>query len=803
MINTVRSAQSAESEFSVRALSFESLRLAAGAFCAAMGVLMLVAPHQFSWPAFEWLQNQLTGWGIGFLVAGVGLFAVVTLAPGFRLVVLAHLWAGGLLLVLAAGFVRAGAWSETPPYLVLGLGTAVAPLLARSASRRRWLHGEAFALFVGLGALLSGLIMLASPLGFAAPRYDLARPFLSWFGLAFVVSAALLCLSQTTRLIPPSIGRFVPVMLGSVFLLFGAMISIPLHDWTGGIFHGGFGALLVLLSMLRPWLRRFDPHSLRSRLALVLAAAVAVPLVVLVAVFAHNQESRAVAEQLGRQQAVANAVAQNMSDYITLHQSAVMLLAAQPGLLTMSPGQQHDLLKSARAAYPDVVAFGTAAANGDSIARSDEFVGTSWINDIVFLKVRGTNLPALGIRMSPVIHRPVFTLAIPILDADHNFMGMVSASLESSRLGYLLSRTDFGQDAVAYLVDSTGHIIAHPDVDLVASFADVSSNASVAAFLSNPAASGSLRVAGPRGGVLASYARLPGLGWGAVVEQPAADGLEPIQTRLDLLFGGLLVVVGLAAAFGVVAAGWLSRPLATLAVAVDRLATGDSSAPLPKAGLTEIVRLAATFSHLRKQLVARTAERELADEALKHQALHDALTGLPNRVLFTDRLEHALARTDRQTDSVAVLFLDLNRFKGINDSLGHDQGDTVLVTIAERLRACIRGADTAARFGGDEFTLLLEGNNGLVGAIGVAERIVVELAHPIPLKGTNVVVSASIGIAMRGPVSSAAQLLREADLAMYRAKRSGPDDAFAMFDPELDSKPPYQPYRALVVGAAR
>jgi diguanylate cyclase (GGDEF)-like protein len=455
----------------------------------------------------------------------------------------------------------------------------------------------------------------------------------------------------------------------------------------------------------------------------------------------------------------------------------------------LNPGQQQELLAIYEAAYPDAVNFGTVAADGEPIARSDHRQGVSWTGDPVFQEITRTNQAAIAIRISPAIGRPVFTLAMPVRDAEGNFAGMVSASLESSRLALLLSRTDFGRDTVAYLVDGTGRIIAHPDPNLVASFADVSGSPSVASLLSDPAASGSLRVAGPRGGVLASYARVPGLGWGVVVEQPAAAGLEPIQTKLDLLFAGLLVLICLGAAFGVVAAGWLGRPLATLAVAVDRLATGDSSAPLPQDGLTEIVRLAATFSHLRKRLVARTAEREFAEEALKHQALHDALTGLPNRVLFTDRLEHALARSDRQTDSVAVLFLDLDRFKGINDSLGHEQGDTVLIAVAERLQTCMRSADTVARFGGDEFTILLEGNNGQEGAIGVAERIAIELARPIQLKVTDVVVRASIGIAMRGPASSGTQLLHEADLAMYRAKRKGLGSGYAVFEPELDVAP--------------
>jgi hypothetical protein len=261
-----------------------SLQYAVGTFCSAMGVLMLVAPHQFNAPAFAWLQGQLIWWGVGFLAAGVGLLIVVSMLPRFVLVVPVHLWAGGLLLGLAAGFVRTGVWSGTAPYLVLGLGTAAAPLLGHLVVQRSWLRGEAFPLFLGFGALLSGLILLALPGNFGASRYDLARPVLGWFGLAFCASAILVCAGQTSRLVPPWLGRLAPVLLGGVFVVFGAVTAVPSHDWTSGIFYGEFGAALIVLSMLPARLRRFDPHALPTRLALVVAAAVVVPLVVRVGV---------------------------------------------------------------------------------------------------------------------------------------------------------------------------------------------------------------------------------------------------------------------------------------------------------------------------------------------------------------------------------------------------------------------------------------------------------------------------------------------------------------------------------------
>jgi hypothetical protein len=259
-----------------------------------MGMLMLVAPHQFNWPAFALLQAQLTWWGLGFLAAGIGLLAVVILAPRFGLVVLAHVWAGALLLVLATGFVQIGGWGAAFAYLALGLAAAD-PLVGRLDVRRTWLHADALSLLLALGALLSGVVLLANPGSFAASRYDLARPFFGWFGLAFCASAVVVGVSQTGRRVPAWARRAAPVLLGGVLLVFGVITAIPNHDWT--LFYGGFGAALIGLSMLGARLQRLDPASLRTRLALVLGAAVAVPLIGLVSIFAHNQESMAVAEQ--------------------------------------------------------------------------------------------------------------------------------------------------------------------------------------------------------------------------------------------------------------------------------------------------------------------------------------------------------------------------------------------------------------------------------------------------------------------------------------------------------------------------
>jgi diguanylate cyclase (GGDEF)-like protein/PAS domain S-box-containing protein len=167
-------------------------------------------------------------------------------------------------------------------------------------------------------------------------------------------------------------------------------------------------------------------------------------------------------------------------------------------------------------------------------------------------------------------------------------------------------------------------------------------------------------------------------------------------------------------------------------------------------------------------------ERKQAEVALEHQALHDGLTGLPNRTLFNDRLEHALAHASREGQSVAVLFLDLDNFKVVNDSFGHEVGDTLLVEVAQRLRACLRASDTVARLGGDEFTLLVEEDVDEPAAERLAERIAGALRAPVRVADHDIVVSASIGIALSTPLQSRpATLLRKADTAMYQAKTAG------------------------------
>ncbi|MFN6479262.1 putative bifunctional diguanylate cyclase/phosphodiesterase [Nostoc sp. DedQUE07] len=177
-----------------------------------------------------------------------------------------------------------------------------------------------------------------------------------------------------------------------------------------------------------------------------------------------------------------------------------------------------------------------------------------------------------------------------------------------------------------------------------------------------------------------------------------------------------------------------------------------------------------------QKLLNEITERKRVESQLLHLAFHDTLTGLANRVAFMNRLKHAINYSKRHSDYLyAVLFIDLDRFKVINDSLGHLNGDQLLLAVASRLQICVRSIDTAARLGGDEFTILLEGIQDMSDAIKVAERIQKELALPFELDGQEVFITASIGIALSSTVDyqHPEELLRDADTAMYRAKMIG------------------------------
>ena len=237
--------------------------------------------------------------------------------------------------------------------------------------------------------------------------------------------------------------------------------------------------------------------------------------------------------------------------------------------------------------------------------------------------------------------------------------------------------------------------------------------------------------------------------------------LDRLQTHVDSLVPGLTLRL-----CAMSEADAVRSVILTVSPSAEPLALAwDDLAEVPD-DFDSVIRVCTRMAEL-------ALDRERAEARMVHQAHHDALTGLPNRTLLDDRLHTAIERARRSRSELALLFLDLDHFKYVNDSLGHDSGDRLLVVAADRLRRCVRTDDTVVRFGGDEFVVVLERIDGLAGVEEVADRIIELLSLPIEIDGNVAHVSASVGIVIGDEDSTPAELLKHADVAMYRAKHGG------------------------------
>ncbi|WP_346288493.1 GGDEF domain-containing protein [Zoogloea sp.] len=283
---------------------------------------------------------------------------------------------------------------------------------------------------------------------------------------------------------------------------------------------------------------------------------------------------------------------------------------------------------------------------------------------------------------------------------------------------------------------------------------------------------------------LSAIVSVPSTGWFVVARMPTSEAFAPVRRAQDTVirhsFTAMLMVL-LVAGFFIRA---MLGPLHRAAHLADRMTQGDLPLqPLPVVRNDEVGHLTVAFNQLLDKL--RTSQVEL--ERLAH---HDSLTGLPNRILLADRMQQGLARARRNGTWIAVLYLDLDGFKPINDQLGHEAGDQALIEVAQRLSATLRSSDTLARIGGDEFVLLATDLSGdwQEGAISLASKCITTLSASIRLDGLICPLGASIGIAASAGHDTPEAILLAADEAMYDAKRAG-RGRYAMASARPDSDP--------------
>ena len=260
--------------------------------------------------------------------------------------------------------------------------------------------------------------------------------------------------------------------------------------------------------------------------------------------------------------------------------------------------------------------------------------------------------------------------------------------------------------------------------------------------------------------------------------QPLTTVLERVDTLAGVTLRIVLALSFVCIVLAALLARAVTRPINSMTRAVERFADGELATGLPLDRRDEIGVLARCFHRMCRQIQQQIAELNCRREEMESLARHDPLTGLANRRLLVEHAEHAFASARRDNERLAVLFIDLDRFKPINDNLGHAVGDLLLKAVAERIRGVIRESDTPARIGGDEFVVLLEMIQDDVDAQTVAEKIRVALNQPFEIVGHGeehrIAVSACIGIAFYPEDGTdMIELSRHADEAMYRAKESG------------------------------
>jgi diguanylate cyclase (GGDEF)-like protein len=439
---------------------------------------------------------------------------------------------------------------------------------------------------------------------------------------------------------------------------------------------------------------------------------------------------------------------------------------------------------------------------GDDLQEKSHF---SYVYDTLKLPAGQTYLSQIAINHERGAHsgreQPTVQLATPVVDRQGVTRGVIVISVDVNGMFALLA-ADLPKDYQLFLANRHGDYLIHPDRTQTFGF---DKGRRVLVQDEFPATRGLVEGNADKVVLEAAagrYAASPVVAAfiGRRVQDASdethiilglAQPLAAIQAQADKLGNTTLrIVLGLCLACILLAALMaraVTRPINSMSAAVQRFADAQQADGLPLERQDEIGVLARAFDHMRSQIIRQMAELRHSHQELAHLARHDTLTGLPNRTLFADLMEHALAATRRDKTRLALMFIDLDNFKPINDNLGHAIGDQLLKEIARRIRTAVRESDTAARIGGDEFVVLLPHIQQSEDALTVADKIRLAVNEPSSIEGHSIAVSASIGIA-RYPEdgSDMLELSKHADQAMYRAKERG-RDTVVLYEPAFES----------------
>jgi PAS domain S-box-containing protein len=595
-VHVILPAKASPSRFEITPLQW-----AAGGFGAGLGTLILVVPHQFLSSVYAPFRPFLALWGALLLVGGMGLVGSAALRPRSLIVAVAHLTGAAAFCAMALGFLFNGAVPGFVNHAVLALGVVAAPILAR-APRDRGGSIDVLSLVLGISAVGYGLCLVALRQSLGGPIFEPNRERLPFYGLALIVGGSALAL-DALRPTTPRARTVARLIAGAAFLLWLLAGTLQARLWSGVLYYGGFGLLLLLLPWLGPRLSWLDRRLLRSQLALSFVLLASVPLIGLVAWMTDQTERSIKAELLLRQQAGAMAIAQDVTDYLTLHRAAVIGVASLPGLLQRTPEEQGRILRSFDAAYPEITAWRLYSATGDPVAQSDELPFANVAGLPTFASIQQTGQPAATLQVARQTRLPVVVIGAPIVDGEGRFAGMVSATLLTTRLSEQLVRVAGAPDRRVDLVDTTGRAVAR-SVEPSEPLADLSTSPPVAAWLASQT-SAAISYGPPEREIFAAYAPVGVLGWGVVLERQADVALAPSRQGREGVLLALLAVLAASVAAGAAFAERLTRPLRDLTRAARALAAGQAATPQAAVAIGELDTLAGDFERMRTEVLAR------------------------------------------------------------------------------------------------------------------------------------------------------------------------------------------------------
>jgi PAS domain S-box-containing protein len=618
-----------------RGFHSEALRVAVGLLCLLLGALMLVAPHKFEGATYNAVRLTMPVIGVALITGGMMLVGTMVLGVGRLVFIAAHLLAAAPLVVLVVGLASSGAWQVAILLLVPAawiVRTAARPPDRSGASLS---DGQSLALMLGVQAVSSGAAALvAASWAGGSPR--LFTP-VGIFSLLFVLGGALLVATQLTRLAGTRAAYVVKILLGVVFLGYTILICVPAEATIATLNFGIFGLALIA----SPWLRRgklVDATSLQAQLAVALLGITVAVITSTIAFLGDREERTTVAAQLDVNRALAEAFSANVAEYVEHHQQALRAVASIPGLSQMDPEAQARLLRATTEAYAGVITFSTYDVSGRALARGDGRPPVDSTSDWI-RSVAAGEPTSVRTSISTIIGRPEFADAAPIHDDQQQIVAIVSIVLEASQLVDLLDQSST-RGIQAYIVDADGTVIAHSREEIAQVRPSFAGRESVRLLLTGDERAGSTIDLDGDTELLAGYARVDGVGWGVVVERPVTVALAEARTSREIAYGLLMLAIAVAGAVGVMISRRVTLPLATLSTSVERLAEGDTTAPVPTGGTAEVRALARAFTMMRDRLAERTAERE--------EALRDARATEETLRRFVEQAPVATAMLDHE-----------------------------------------------------------------------------------------------------------------------------------------------------------